>query len=408
MMKSWKFNVATFMLTQTVSLMGSMLVSYAIMWYVTLSTQSGVMMTIMVLASTLPTLLLSPFAGVWADKLNRKVVMMVADGMIALITLVTAILFAFGFEPLWMIFVVLVIRSMGQAMHHPSVSSTYQQIVPKESLMRVNGINQTVQSAMMILMPMLAAFLLGVTSIELIFMIDVVTAAIAIFFLVTIVRIPKRDHEQDLHTIDYFGDLKAGFLYIKEHHYLISFFVFMTLLWVLISPVSFLTPLQTVRDFGPEEWRLAAIEVGFALGMMTGGIIISTWGGFKNRAVTMIVATFILGWITASFGVITNFWWYIGMMAATGLFIPIFNTPAITMLQEQVDQEFTGRVFSVMGIIQNATMPLSMVLFGPLADLISIDVLLIITGLILSVLGIFIYLNKPMMTAGKRAEQKEQ
>lgn len=401
-MKNWKSNVVLFMLTQTVSLMGSMLVSYAIMWYVTLSTQSGTMMTIMVLASTLPTLVLSPFAGVWADKLNRKAVMIVADGAIAAITLVTAILFALGFEALWMIFIVLVIRSLGQAMHHPSVSSTYQQIVPKESLMKVNGINQSLQSAMMILMPMLAALLLQYTTLQVIFMIDVITAAIAIFFLVTIVRIPKRDHEQELHTIDYFKDLNAGFKYIKEHSYLISFFVFMTLLWILISPVSFLTPLQTVRDFGPEEWRLAAIEVGFALGMMFGGIAITAWGGFKNRAVTMIVATFLLGWITASFGVITNFWLYIGMMATTGFFIPIFNTPAITMLQEQVDQEFTGRVFSVMGIIQNATMPIAMIFFGPLADLISIDYLLIITGIVLSLLGVFIYLNKAMMKAGNK------
>lgn len=406
MQTKWIRNLVVFLTSQTISLLGSMMVSYAVMWYITLNTQSGTMMMIQVLAFTLPALLLSPFAGVWADKFNRKYVMIFADGLIALVTLITAILFMAGFEPLWMIFVISAIRSMGQAIHHPSVTSTYQQIVPKEHLIRVNGINQTIQSSMMIVLPMLAAFLLSVTSIQIIFFIDVITAAIAIFFLLTLVKIPSREHEKELHSIDYFVDLKAGIGYIKAHHYLVPFFFFMTFLWVLISPVSFLTPLQTVRDFGDEVWRLSAIEIGFAAGMTLGGILIATWGGFKNRAITMITGIVILGAITAGFGITNNFVIYIALMALTGFFIPIFNAPAVTMLQEQVEPEYMGRVFSVMGMIQNLTMPVSMLFFGPLADNLSIDIILIVTGVLLSALAYFIWQNKPIMKAGRAHLEK--
>lgn len=400
MKPNWIRNVVIFLSTQTVSLLGSMLVNYAIMWYVTLQTQSGLMMMIQVLAYTVPSLILAPFAGVWADKFNRKLVMVFADGFIAVVTLLTAVSFILGYAPLWMIFVVSAVRSVGQSIHQPSVSSTYQEIVPKEHLMRVNGINQTIQSSLMIVLPILAAFLLSITDISWIFMIDVVTAAIAIASLVTIVYIPKRAHEQELHTIDYFSDVKAGVTYIKSHHYLIPFFVVMTFLWILISPVSFLTPLQTVRNFGDEVWRLSAIEIGFAIGMTLGGLLIATWGGFKNRAVTMLFGIVVLGVITVGFGITRNFPFYIFLMGATGLFIPIFNAPAVTMLQEQVDPEYTGRVFSVMGIIQNATMPVSMLFFGPLADIVSIDIILIITGALISMLGYYIYANKAIMKAG--------
>lgn len=399
-MNSWKRNVTTFMITQTISLLGSMLVNYAIMWYITLTTQSGLMMMFQVLAYAIPSLFLAPFAGVWADKLNRKMVIILADGMIAVITLVTALLFISGIKPLWMIFVVSAIRSMGQAIHQPSVNSTYQEIVPQDRLMRVNSINQTIQASMMILLPIAAAFLLSVSSIEWLFMIDVGTAAVAILAILTLVNIPRRGHEKDGQKIHYLNDINDGLKYIRGHDYLVPFFVFMTLLWFLIAPVSFLTPLQVARNFGDEVWRLSAIEIGFALGMTLGGILMATWGGFKNRAWTLVFANVVLGLLTVGFGVVHSFEIYVGLMGLTGFFIPFFNTPSVTLLQERVEKEYTGRIFSVMGVLQGVTTPLSMLLFGPLADFVSIDIIVIFTGILTTTLSAFIVLNKPIMKAG--------
>lgn len=112
-MKNWEKQIATFMASQTVSLLGSSLVMYAIMWHITLTTQSGIMMTIMVLTTFIPTLLLTPFAGVWADRLNRKMLMIVADLGIALVTLIVAILFIFGIRDLYILFIVSIVRAFG-------------------------------------------------------------------------------------------------------------------------------------------------------------------------------------------------------------------------------------------------------------------------------------------------------
>lgn len=70
--KNWKRDVILFLVGQTISLFGSSLVQYAIMWHITLETQSGTMMTIFIICGFLPTFFLSPFAGVWADRYNRK------------------------------------------------------------------------------------------------------------------------------------------------------------------------------------------------------------------------------------------------------------------------------------------------------------------------------------------------
>lgn len=132
-MKNWEKQIATFMASQTVSLLGSSLVMYAIMWHITLTTQSGIMMTIMVLTTFIPTLLLTPFAGVWADRLNRKMLMIVADLGIALVTLIVAILFIFGIRDLYILFIVSIVRAFGQAVHQPSVAAVYPKLFRKIS-----------------------------------------------------------------------------------------------------------------------------------------------------------------------------------------------------------------------------------------------------------------------------------
>ena len=86
-MRDWKRNTILFLTSQTLSLFGTSLVQYAILWYITLNTQSGVMMTIYIICGFLPTFFLSPFAGVWADRYNRKLLIMLSDSMIALSTL---------------------------------------------------------------------------------------------------------------------------------------------------------------------------------------------------------------------------------------------------------------------------------------------------------------------------------
>ncbi|WP_338379223.1 MFS transporter, partial [Enterococcus faecium] len=148
--------------------------------YVTLQTESGMMMTLYIICGFIPTFLLSPVAGVWADRYNRKKLIVIADGMIALSTLILAIVFMMGYEAIWLLFLMAGIRALGTAVQTPSVGAILPQIVPKDKLTKVNGINGTLQAVIMFVAPMVSAALLTMASLEVIFFIDVVTAAIAI------------------------------------------------------------------------------------------------------------------------------------------------------------------------------------------------------------------------------------
>lgn len=401
MNQNWKKNTILFLTSQTVSLFGSTLVQYAITWYITLKTQSGMMMTIAIICGFLPTFFLSPFAGVWADRYHRKWLIIVSDSLIAVATLILAFLFWMGHDAIWLLFGASVIRAFGSGVQIPAVGAFLPQLVPEDKLTKVNAVNSSIQSMVMLVSPMLSGALLTMATIETIFLIDVITAAVAVLILSLFLHVPAHAKALAKQTISYFADLREGLAYIKNHDYVKTFFLFNVFFFILIAPAAFLTPLQVARSFGSDVWRLTAIEVTFSSGMMAGGMLIASWGGFQNKVHTMGLSNLVMGAATFCLGLIPVFGIYLGFMALIGLVIPIFNTPATVLLQQKVEEAFLGRIFGVMGMIATSMMPLGMLMFGPVADFIKVEWLLMGTGLLLVVQSLFMLNNKVLIEAGK-------
>ncbi len=398
---NWKKMTILFLSSQTISLLGSSLVQYAIMWYITLNTQSGVMMTIYIICGFLPTFILSPIAGVWADQYNRKLLIILSDSLIAVSTLILAILFLLGYDAIWLLFLISAIRAIGTGIQTPAVGAILPQLVPENKLTRVNGINGSIQALIMLVSPMLSGALFTMASIESIFFIDVITAVIAVFILLVLLKIPVHNKALEKVKTGYFKDLQEGFNYIKNHNFVKKFFVFYGFFFVLIAPAAFLTPLQVTRSFGGDVWRLTAIEITYSIGMMLGGALIASWGGFKNRIHTMALSVFAIGICTFSLGLVPVFWIYLIFMGLTGLVMPFFNTPSTVLLQEKVEGDYLGRVFGVLTMISTSMMPMGMLIFGPIADLIKIEWLLLGTGFLLFTQGFLLLGNKVLIKAGK-------
>jgi MFS transporter, DHA3 family, macrolide efflux protein len=398
---SWKRTTALFLGSQALSLLGSSLVQYALMWHVTLQTRSSVMMTLFIVAGFLPTFLLAPFAGVWADRYDRRRLIVLADGLIALVTLALAVVFTVRGTALWLFFVAAALRSVGTAVQQPAVSALLPQLVPADQLMRVNGIQGTLHSANMLGAPALAGFLMSVAPLQVIFFVDVVTAALAIALVGLFVRGEVRPRAPVQEGASQLREFLDGVRYIRGHAHLVPFFGYLGLVLVLITPAAFLTPLQTARSFGGEVWRLTAIEMVFSLGMMAGGALLAVWSGFDNRVRTMVAASLIMGACAVALGVVPHFWVYLAVMALFGVALPLYNTPATVMLQERVEPAYLGRVFSVMTMLSTSLMPLAMLLFGPLAEAVSIERLLQVTGALVLLLGLLAPLHRRLLSFGE-------
>ncbi len=404
MNENYKKNLLLFLTSQTISLFGSSLVQYAIIWYITLKSESGIILTISIICGFLPTFFVSPFAGVWADRYNRRVLIILSDSMIAISTLVLAIVFLLGFDGIWLLFLMSAIRALGAGVQIPTVGAFLPQLVPEDKLTKVNATNGTIQAVIMLISPMLSGALLSMANIETIFFIDVFTAAIAVCTLLLFLKVPIHAKALEKQTLSYFADLRLGFIYIKKHKYVKQFFLFCAFFFFLAAPVAFLTPLQVVRSFGNDVWRLTVVEIAFSCGMVIGGIILASWEGFKNRIYTMTVSSFIIGACTFALGVTPNFWLYLVFLGIIGVSLPFFNTPSTVLLQEKVEGDFLGRVFGVFGMISSSMMPLGMLIFGPLSDIIKIEWLLIVTGILLFSQSFFLISNKALFRAGKSTE----
>ncbi|MDP3177898.1 MAG: MFS transporter, partial [Spirochaetaceae bacterium] len=337
---------------------------------------------------------------VFADRYDRKKIIMLADGMIALVTLALALVFAAGHDALWLLLLAQAVRSVGSALQGPAVGAILPQIVPPDSLMKANGINGTIQSTIMLVSPLLSGALMGFAPLQAIFFIDVATAALAIGVLLLFLHVPPHEKAARRQETSYFHDMRLGFRYIRDHRYLVRFFAYLGGFLFLVAPAAFLTPLQVTRSFGADVWRLTAIEILFSSGMMLGGLVMTSWGGFKNRMRTMLLSNVIMAACTIALGLVPWFWIYLAVFGVFGVALPMYNTPAAVILQEHVEPDYLGRVFSVMTMLQTSLMPLGMLIFGPLADLVKIEWLLLATGAAMLSFALAVGGDKRLIEAG--------
>lgn len=405
---AWRRPVALFLTGQSVSLFGSMLVQYAVMWYLTLTTKDGGVLALSTLFGFGPQAVISIFGGVWADRHNRKFLLIGADAVIAVTTLVLAIMLWNGFDGLWLVYTTLAIRSLGAGVQTPAVGALLPQIVPVDKLMRVNGINMSIQSAMTLLAPALAAVLFALMGLQAVLIVDVVTAAIGISLVavIPVARVVRSDE-----GASYLADLRAGLSYTRHHAVVLRVLAFFAVVFVLMAPPGYLTPLMVVRTFGEDVWRLTANEVAFGVGMLAGGALISAWGGFRDRMRMLVATSLAFGILSVCMGLSGDilglpgsFAVFLGFMLLTGVGVSWFSTTATTLLQEQVDPEVQGRVFGLVGIVLAVAMPVGMLIFGPLADTISVEWILVLTGIITVLVTFAVAYRAPTAEAGMITE----
>jgi DHA3 family macrolide efflux protein-like MFS transporter len=292
-------NIFFYLSSQIVSLLGSSLAQCVMFWYITLVTKSGTLMTAATIAGFIPTFIVSPFAGVWADRFDRKKLIILADALVAAATLGLFIAFRLGFQSVWLIIAVMAVRGFGQGIQQPATGAMLPQLVHPDKLMRVNSIFSSAQSAMMLISPALGGILYAAFPIEFTFGIDVITAAIAILILLLLVKVDKQKPSESTDKIGYFTDLKLGLKYVTTHKFLGRFFMYMIPSCLLTAPAAILFSLHITQKFAGDARMLALNDTAFAVGMLAGSVLMMTWGGFQRKRLTIA-----LGFAVMSIGTI--------------------------------------------------------------------------------------------------------
>jgi len=381
----WKAPFFTIWAGQALSLVGSGMGGFALVWWLTETTGSATVLAMATLVQLLPGVILGPFVGALVDRWNRRAVMLVADSVIALFSAWLAMLFWLDAMQLWHVYVIMFVRALGGAFHWPAMQASTSLMVPKEQLSRVAGMNQTLHGALNIVSPPLGAFLMGILPLHWIMAIDVITAgfAIAPLFFVHIPQ-PRRAQPAAMPGVrpSLWREVKEGFLYIYHWPGLFLILMMATVLNLLINPGMSLLPILVTRHFGGGALQLGWLNTAWGVGVVLGGLTLSTWGGFKRRMHTSLLGLLGMGvgFLLLGLVPVNAYWLALVALFLAGFMNPITNGPVFAMLQDIVAPEIQGRVFTVTASLSGAASPLGMVIAGPVADRFGPQIWLIVGG----------------------------
>lgn len=393
---NWKSQAMLFLISQCITLFGSTLVQMAIVWYVTIQTSSGVWVAAFTVCSYLPQFLISFVAGVWADRHSRKKLIIGADSLIALVTFLMVLAIPHITDKtvvLGGLLVMSVIRSFGAGIQTPAVNAVIPQLVPEDQIMRFNGINATMQSVVQFAAPAAAGVLLTINTLSSTLIIDTATAIVGIGLLSAVI-IPKQAIQNKGTSV--FIDMKIGIKYTLSDKLIGKVLTVYGLFIFLCVPAGFLSQLFVSRVYGETYWYLTAVELAGFIGMVAGGILMSIWGGFKSRVTTMSVGLIAFGSLAIGMGLSKQFALYLTLMIIYGVAITMVQTATTTLIQEKAEISMQGRVFGLLGAMYSGFLPVGMAIFGPMADEISLQWIMIGSGIALIALSIFVGTNKEM------------
>ncbi len=387
----WHVRFFTIWSVQALSILGSMLVQFALIWWLTQKTGSATVLAIATLVGMLPGIVIGPFAGAAVDRWNRRVIMIVADATVALATLAMAYLFATGVAQVWHIYTVMFIRATAGGFHWPAMQASTSLMVPEKHLSRVAGMNQALQGIINIISPPLGALLLSLLPMYGILSIDVSTAVLAIapLFFFHIPQ-PRNQTTGTAGGVPLWEDVREGLRYVWGWPGLLAVLVMATVINFLFNPAFSLMPILVTNHFGGQATELGWIESAWGIGVVAGGLTLGVWGGFRRRVWTSLSGLVGMGLGTLCIGLLpaTAFGLALGAMFFAGFMNPITNGPLIAVLQAKVTPDMQGRVFTVIQSAATAISPLSMLVAGPVADWLGVRIWYVVAGTVCVLMAI--------------------
>ena len=386
-MKNWKTQFLIIYLGQAFSLIGSAAVQFSVIWWLTDTTESALTLTLATIVAFVPYMIVGPFAGAWVDRYNRKRVIMLADGFVALSSVALGLMFLLmSSPPIWAIYLILFLRGLGNTFHSPAMSATIPMLVPPEMLTKAGGWSHLVTSGANMLGPVLGAAMMAVLPVASIMLVDIGGAVIAIICLL-FVRVPNVKQEKKLELL---GDIKQGFSVLLQNKPLMSMAIPFMMLNIIFAPLGALFPLMVKTHFMGNAWHNSVVELSFAAGMLISSLVIGIWGGMRRRFLMAALSIVALGVFTMSSGLMppAAFWGFVILSFFTGAMPTFMSVPVMAYIQETTPTEMMGKVMSLMSTAMVVATPIGLLVAGPMSELVGVGAWFVWSGLALVLTGV--------------------
>lgn len=374
------------------SLLGSQLVQFALVWWLTRTTGSATVLALASLAALSPQILIGPLAGALVDRWHRRTIMLVADAGIAVATLVLAVLFWLDLATVWTIYALLLVRATGAAFHWPAMQASTTLMVPEKHLSRVGGMNQTLAGVAGIFIPPLGALAIEVLPMPGVLAIDVATAVPAIVSLLFI-AIPQPPRtglpETSGGQSSLWAEMRTGLRFLLGWKALLALSAIGIGVNMLGRAAGSLSPLLVMQHFGGDALALGWWQSAVGLGTLLGGIVLGVWGGFRRRVVTQMLALALDGLAILVVGLSPSqaFAFAVGAVFCIGFLEAIVLGLSGAIAQVLIPPAMQGRVFALLLSVSQGMAPLGLLLAGPIADAHGVRFWWVLTGIVITAMG---------------------
>ena len=383
---------------EALSLFGTQLVQFALVWWITKSTGSATVLAGATLVALFPQIAVAPLAGALVDRWDRRWVMIFSNAGIAVTTLLLALVFALGKVQIWHIYLAMLIRATGAAFRWPAMQASTAIMVPQRHLARVAGLNNSLFGLASIVSPPLGALLIELLTprgapaayveaarqaIVPLLGLDFAAACLAIVPLLLVrIPLPQRSRVAAVRT-SILSDLRAGFRFVTGWRTLFAIVAAAAAITLFSNPAIALMPLLVTKHFHGGAIQLGGLQAAFGFGVVAGGVLLGIWGGFKKRMTTALLSLFLQGIGFAAVGLApsSGFPMAVGALALVGLMNPICTGSLFAIVQSTVPHEMQGRVMSLLISLATAAAPIGLAAAGPIADRYGIGIWFLVAGI---------------------------
>lgn len=382
--KSWKTRFLTMSIGQAISMVGSSAVQFSLIWWITSVSNSAIVLSIAGLFAFLPQALLGPFAGVWIDRLPRKQLLIITDLAMGTVAAMLAIIFyLWQTPPYWMAYAVLALRSFGNVLYTPAVQATIPLLAPKNELVRVNSINELLQTSSTLLGPILGAAMYAVLPMYIILLTDLLGAIIA-SSAVGVIIIPKIKLIKS--TANFVKELRGGLYFFFRDNKLLFYTIALFVCMIFYMPIGILFPLMVKKVFGGGQWFAGLTQSLFTVGLLIAAALLGVIGPkIKQKLMISQVGMFVLALSLILAGLMPHnrigLYLFISFCFFNGVGSNMSNIAYVSYLQETIPKEFHGRVLSIFNTLSSVAMPIGLVLAGPGSDSLGLPKWFIIAGI---------------------------
>lgn len=377
--RNWLAVIAVIWCGQAASIFATCAASFAAIWFITETTSSAVWLSLASAASLLPVALLSPLGGVAADRVNRKLVMIAADGGAGLFSLMLGVAALAGFINVPLMLVLLAVRASAQAFHGPALTAALPNLVPESQLVRINALDQGITSLSSIVGPALGILLYNIIGFHGVMFLDAACAALACACL-TFAHIPNAASPAQGSVL---ADLRDGAAFIAGDKGLRSLMMLIMLAMLLLMPASSLFPLMTYEWFGGGGYAASLVEATFGIGLLMGSGVMFAWGGGKKSVPLVLGSGAFMGAALAACGLLApdQFALFTVLVALVAFGLGCFNAPIMPIMQKRTPDALLGRVMGIFLAGSSLAAPLGLSFSGFIAEAVGVNQWLTLCGI---------------------------